>query len=331
MSKADLVLEGGGVRGLGTAGAVIRLLEEGYNFQRVAGTSVGAVAAAFVAAGMEAEELREVMEDLELHLIPDRDRLGRWPMPGVPMLSEGVSLLRRHGAYQGAWIHNWIETVLARKKVTTFADLRREDSGDSAELTEDQKYKLVVTATDVTRGRLLRLPWDYHLYGLKPEEQSVADAVRMSLSIPFYFQPRTLPHGESGQDSVIVDGGVLSNFPVEVFDRTDGEKSRWRTIGVRILPDLPAGIAQLFSLPALRLFPLLHLLQEVVTTAVVGNDQSHLDRPGVRDRTIAVDLPALGVTDFGLPPEQRQEAVQRGWHAADEYVKRCPTDPDDGS
>ncbi|UPZ26718.1 patatin-like phospholipase family protein [Streptomyces sp. LRE541] len=331
MPNADLVLEGGGVRGLGTAGAVIRLLEEGYTFQRVAGTSVGAVAAAFVAAGMDAEELRTVMEELELRLIPDRERLGRRLVPGVPMLSEGVSLLRRHGAYQGAWIHNWIKTVLATKKVTTFADLRRKDSGDSEGLTEDQKYKLVVTATDVTRGRLLRLPWDYHLYGLKPEDQLVADAVRMSLSIPFYFQPRTLTHGDTGQDSVIVDGGVLSNFPVEIFDRTDGAKSRWRTIGVRILPDLPAGMAQLFSLPALKLFPLLQLLQQVVTTAVVGNDQSHLDRPGIRDRTITVDLPALGVTDFGLNLAQRQEAVSRGWAAADAYVRRCPTDPQNSS
>lgn len=93
MPNADLVLEGGGVRGLGTAGAVIRLLEEGYTFQRVAGTSVGAVAAAFVAAGMDAEELRTVMEELELRLIPDRERLGRRLVPGVPMLSEGVSLL----------------------------------------------------------------------------------------------------------------------------------------------------------------------------------------------------------------------------------------------
>jgi NTE family protein len=54
----------------------------------------------------------------------------------------------------------------------------------------------------------------------------------------------------------LVDGGVLSNFPVEIFDRTDGQDSRWPTFGVRILPDLPAGSSQLLpkiALPALRL------------------------------------------------------------------------------
>ena len=63
--KADVVLEGGGVRGLGSAGAVIRLLEDGYTFPRAAGTSVGAIAAALVAAGVGAKELRGIMDRLD--------------------------------------------------------------------------------------------------------------------------------------------------------------------------------------------------------------------------------------------------------------------------
>lgn len=96
MPKADLVLEGGGVRGLGSAGAVIRLLDEGYTFPRAAGTSVGAIAAAFVAAGMDGKQLRSVMDRLDLSMIPDRMR------PGVPLLSEGLSLLGARGAYKGS-------------------------------------------------------------------------------------------------------------------------------------------------------------------------------------------------------------------------------------
>jgi hypothetical protein len=52
MPATDLVLEGGGAKGLATTGAVIRLLDAGYHFERVAGTSVGAIAAAFAAAGL---------------------------------------------------------------------------------------------------------------------------------------------------------------------------------------------------------------------------------------------------------------------------------------
>ncbi|GAA2348154.1 patatin-like phospholipase family protein [Streptomyces kunmingensis] len=322
MKRLDLVLEGGGARGLGTAGAVIRLLEEGYTFPRAAGTSVGAIAAAFVAAGLDAAELRQVMEDLDMKKIPDRSTMGV-PLlrTGVPLLSEGVSLLRRRGAYRGDWIHAWIRDVLVQHRVETFADLRREDPGDSADLPDTHKYKLVVTATDVTRGRLLRLPWDYHLYGLNADDMHVADAVRMSLSIPCYFEPCVLPNMKTGRASVIVDGGVLSNFPVDIFDRIDGHKARWETVGVRILPDLPEAIAELFPLPTVKLFPLLQHLQHVVTTAVVGNDQSQLDRPEIKARTIAVNLPKLGVTDFRLSREARQAAVQQGWKAADNHLR----------
>ena len=48
--RADLVLEGGGVKGIGLAGAVLALDQAGYRFQRVAGTSAGAIAAAIIAA-----------------------------------------------------------------------------------------------------------------------------------------------------------------------------------------------------------------------------------------------------------------------------------------
>ncbi len=48
--RADLALEGGGVKGIGLAGAVLALDEAGYSFARVAGTSAGAIAASLVAA-----------------------------------------------------------------------------------------------------------------------------------------------------------------------------------------------------------------------------------------------------------------------------------------
>ena len=65
-----------------------------------------------------------------------------------------------------------------------------DDPGSS--LPESQRYALLVTASDVSRKRLVRLPWDYALYGLDPDEQEVADAVRASTSIPFFFEPVTL-------------------------------------------------------------------------------------------------------------------------------------------
>src|SRR3954469_20290181 len=155
MPDADLVLEGGGVKGLGTAGAVIGLLEAGYTFPRVAGTSVGALAAAFAAAGADAAGFRDVLGRLDMTRIPDR----RGP---VPLVSESVSLLTRRGAYAGEWIRGGLNREIAPLGRPPFPDLRRTDPGADPTLDDpDRRYSLVVMATDVTNGRLLRLPWDY--------------------------------------------------------------------------------------------------------------------------------------------------------------------------
>jgi NTE family protein len=314
--RADLVLEGGGVKGLGTAGALMGLLDAGWTFPRVAGTSVGALAAAFAAAGTDAVTFHAVLDRLDLRRIPDR----RAP---VPLVSEGVSLLTERGAYAGDWIHRWLTRELDALGVRTFADLRREDAGDDAAVSGiDQQYRLVVMATDVTHGRLLRLPWDYTLFDLDPEQQPVADAVRMSLSIPFYFRPCELRHAGTGEVSTIVDGGVLSNFAIEIFDRTDGRTPRWPTFGVRLFPDLPDGLGDVVPWFGVPMFPAVRLLEQVVATALVGRDQTHLDRPGVRDRTMTVDTSGAAITEFGIGAREKADLVGRGRTAAAEFLRR---------
>src|SRR5215218_4749023 len=312
---ADLVLEGGGVKGLGTAGAVMELLDAGWTFPRVAGTSVGALAAAFAAAGADADQYREILGRLELRRIPDR-RLR------VPLLSESLTLATRRGAYAGDWIRNWLLRELDDLGVRTFADLRREDPGDDAAVSgPDHRYRLVVMATDVTAGRLLRLPWDYPLLGLDPDEQLVADAVRMSLSIPFYFEPCTLRNPATGAEATVVDGGVLSNFAIEIFDRTDGREPRWPTFGVRLLPDLPAGLGDLVPFFGVPMLPAVRLLEQVVATALVGRDQTHLERPGVRERTMTVDTRGTAITEFGIGPVERATLIQHGRDAAEDFLR----------
>jgi NTE family protein len=311
----DLVLEGGGVKGLATTGAVMRILDEGYAVARAAGTSVGAMVAALVAAGADRARLEAAMTDLELDRVPDR-------LVPAPVLGESIGLLAQSGLYRGHFIHEWVGGQLKDLGVVTFGDLRRADPGDDVTLQPEQRYSLVVLATDVTRGRLLRLPWDYHYFGLDPDKQRVADAVRMSLSIPFYFEPCVLSGPGPKQRSTIVDGGVLSNFAVDIFDRRDGAPARWPTFGVRIIPDLPAGLGDLFPLLKYQPLPALKILQDVVTTALVGHDQTQLDRPEIRARTIAVESPGVSITDFGLPPARQRELTQRGWAAADAFLTR---------
>lgn len=302
------------MKGIGLGGAIRALMRAGYAFQRVAGTSAGAVAGALVAAGMSEPDLEDAMARLDYARVPDRG------LPRIPVVSEGISLLHSGGAYEGDYIRDFVRGELEALGVRTFADLRRSDPGADANLPPERRYKLVVMATDVTHGRLLRLPWDYGLLGLDPDEQLVADAVRASISIPLYFDPVVVADAAGGERVTLVDGGVLSNFPIEIFDRTDLRPPRWPTLGVKIMPELPAGDPELFPGIALPALAPVKLLERVVATAIVGNDQTYLERPCVRRRTISVDTSAVGVVEFDASERQRETVIASGAAAAEAFL-----------
>jgi len=79
--KVDLVLEGGGVKGIGLVGAVLTLSDKGYVFPRVAGTSAGAIVASLVAAhqvaGKPLSNLEKIMRSVDYRKFQDEGLLER--------------------------------------------------------------------------------------------------------------------------------------------------------------------------------------------------------------------------------------------------------------
>ena len=329
--RADLVLEGGGVKGIALTGAVATLARAGYTFPRVAGTSAGAVIAAFLAAlqraGEPVERLEDVARSLDYRRLRDRGALGRAAGP-LARVVDGFSLAFDGGVFEGDYLRSWLRGALGDLGVRTFGDLRQDDPGSSLPPTE--RYSLLVTASDVSRKRFVRLPWDYPLYGLDPDEQEVADAVRASASIPFFFEPVTLrsrggPEGPA-QVSTLVDGGVLSNFPVAVFDRTDGVPPRWPTFGVR-LSMRPGARTQTTEVRGT-----VSLALSLVETMLEACDAQHIDDPCVQARSVFVDTGGISPVDFGITDEQQKQLLLAGHEAAGAfladwdwpgYLRRC--------
>src|SRR5205807_1462247 len=81
----------------------------------------------------------------------------------------------------------------------------------------ERRYRLVVVASDITRQRMVRIPWYVQReYGIAPDTVPVADAVRMSTAIPFFYLPFKLHSHLSGQDSLMVDGGLnAADFSID--------------------------------------------------------------------------------------------------------------------
>jgi len=188
LQSADLVLSGGGVLGIGHVGAVSVLEERDIRFERIAGTSAGSIVGALLAAGMSSTRLRELIRNVDYPRFLDADGLDRIPLLGPPL-----SVVLENGYAEGRYFAQWLARELEALGVRTFGDLRRRDDR-GADSRPEHRWKLVVLAADVTRGQLLRLPWDYERYGLNPDDQSVADAVRASISVPYLFEPAKLTY-----------------------------------------------------------------------------------------------------------------------------------------
>jgi NTE family protein len=336
--RADLALEGGGVKGIGLAGAVLALDEAGYSFARVAGTSAGSIAASLIAsiakAGKPMTALRTYLGQLEFAKFMPEGKIHQFfdRQGGVAQKAgDAVILTHRIGLYPGTYLAQWLQPILDELGVRTFADLKIDQSDDPGmSLPPDRRYRLVIHASDITRGELVQLPWDYAYYGLPAGDQPVVGAVRASMSIPFFFEPVTVQANEASVDvampdgSVIrqhydagtvtwTDGGMLRNFPIGAFDRADGNPPRWPTIGIKLSSLQTSFGATVAAATALE-----------VATRALDTMMNEWDRYNVEEstaaRTIFVDNAGLTATQFDLSLDQQNQLFINGVLAATKFV-----------
>lgn len=217
---ADAVFEGGGAKGFGQVGALAFAEEIGIRWVNIAGTSAGAIVASLLAAGYTPTEITEIMGEIDFRKFMDESLLDRLPL----FLGKAMSIVFQKGVFEGRYFSKTIAKYLARRNVRTFRDLVIPEFANDPRY----RYRLRVVASDISRGKMLVLPQDIVDYGLAPDDLSVAAALRMSMSIPFVFEPvkQRLPGGEV---CYIVDGGLLSNYPVHLFDE-EGTPA-WPTFG----------------------------------------------------------------------------------------------------
>ena len=316
---ADVVLEGGGVRAVALVGAIDELATRGHRFARVAGTSAGAIVGSVLAAMTQSGEpltrLDEITRSLDYAALRDRRGSLRWldhtPKP-FELLADALAVGLHSGAYSGDRLRDWLEGVLADLGVHTFGDLRIEDPERDPQLSDH--YRLVVSVSDVSRRLFVRLPWDYGDYGLDPDEQSVAEAVHASAATPYLFEPVEL-EGAHGV-STLVDGGLVANFPIGIFDRLDGHASRWPTIGIRLQAEVRS------DTPVEPVRDPVHLGVALIETAVEGAQTTRAMAPHNLARTIGIDTTGVGSFDFDITPEQRDDLIARGRAAAKDFLDR---------
>lgn len=316
---ADLVLEGGGVKGTALIGAVAAFEEAGYRFNRVAGTSAGALVAALVAAGIPAAELRKRFLALDYTRFRDPVKASHF---GLRLAASALAEIVSEGMYHGDVLRETVADELRNAGVTTFADLRLDDPGIDPSVPADARYRLVVVGSDITRQRMVRIPWDVRAaYGIDPDELKVADAIRISTSLPFFYVPFRLRSTITGQESLMMDGGLVSGFPVQIFDRTDKRPPRWPTFRVALHTAVPA----MHRVPEVS--SRLDLIRAIVHTGLHGRANAECDDPEVMSRTVSIGTGYVDTTDFDIDQGTRQRLFDDGYAATQAFLERMGTAP----
>jgi NTE family protein len=175
------------------------------------------------------------------------------------------TLKRRLGINPGKAFEQWIADLLTEFNVDSLYDLTRfrsqvpplfDRSDNYAELIRIPEIQII--AADITTKSKVIFPEMAGLYWADPDNVSPSKFVRASMSIPFFFFPfevRDIPNAGGFEDPLLtktetnwrrhtgyrgiipdvvrfIDGGILSNFPINAFHRRSVPKKP--TFGVKL-------------------------------------------------------------------------------------------------
>lgn len=315
----NLVFEGGGVKGIAYLGAIEVLNDKGIlgQLQRVGGTSAGAINAILIGLGFTPDETRDVLWSLDFNKFMDDD----W---GV--VRDTDRLIDEFGWYKGNFFRNWIGNLIREKtgnSESTFADI------------EALKEKGRPFLSLYFMGTNLSTRFSEIFSAEHTPRMCVADAVRISMSIPLFFAAKRSSRGD-----VYVDGGVLDNYPVKLFDRDKyvnpvnysipdyyaqinaALKNQERTIANYVYNKETLGFRldtqQEISIfrdhaepPHYKVDNFFDYAWALVSTLMDAQDSSHLHSDDWA-RTVYVDTLGVNTTEFDLSDEKKKALEQSG-------------------
>ncbi|WP_445490495.1 patatin-like phospholipase family protein [Niallia sp. 03133] len=286
----DGVFSGGGIKGLALIGAYEVIEQKGFHFSRLAGTSAGSIVSAFIAAKYTSDEIKDLLKDLDVASFLDERKL-LIPFP----FAKWLFIYWKLGLYKGNELEKWLTEKLAAKGLRTFADI------------PPQTLRFI--ASDITNGEMVVLPDDLPKYGVDPLSFSIAKAIRMSCSLPYFFEPVKL----GSSKSVIVDGGVLSNFPIWLFDQENDLKTR-PVLGVKLSHHLSEH-------PKHQIKNAIQLFGAMFETMKDAHDSRYISRKHAKN---IIFIPTEGIvsTEFSVTPEKKEELIQLGRECAINFFKK---------
>ena len=364
----DLVMEGGGVLGIALMGYVYVLEQCGLRFLSIAGTSAGAITALMLAGlGVPSQAKTEtalpILAGMPMADFVDGNRrvkrlidafiAGSGPLSlGFKLLRVRSVLLNRLGLNPGSAFERWVDAALAGVGIETLEDLiRRMRTAPEGlrvcgrDVSPEQilnDHPLCLIAADISTETRARLPQMAPMYFRSWQSLSPAKLARMSMAVPYFFEPVTVRFDRDSADeqawiteagfpaktiarckaegrhwlpkqSLFVDGGVLSNFPIDVFHDYSAAVPSRPTFGVKLELDVRAveirGIGKFTS----QMFNAARHILDI---------ESIRRNPEFAQLVSFIDTGDHNWLDFGLEDHAKLDLFQRGVKEGIAFLER---------
>lgn len=330
----NLVFEGGGVKGIAYVGAMEVLEEKKIlpEIKRVGGTSAGAINAVLFSVGYSNAETLKILKGMNFKNFLD-DSWG--------VVRDTKRLIEEFGWYKGDFFHEWIGEKINDKLGSpnvTFRGLR-----------EAKRPDLYVYGTNLST-RFGEVFSAEHTPSTR-----IADAVRISMSIPLFFAAF-----KNARKDIYVDGGVLNNYPVKLFDRekylsgTPTKKNSVKrpyyveenkkflkkhpnsspyiynkeTLGFRLDTKQEIGVFRDGAEPQhVKIEDFFEYIKALVGTVIDAQGNMHLHSDDWQ-RTVYIDTLGVGTTDFDISDAKKNQLRQSGKKGAAAYLKWFDNPPE---
>ncbi|EJO5348338.1 patatin-like phospholipase family protein [Clostridium botulinum] len=292
--KCNAIFDSGGIRGIGIIGALNYMESKGFTWNNIAGTSVGALIGALLVSGYTAKDLKHITTNINFMELLNKEGVQKSTFVG-----KAINFFKFNGVYSGDFIEKWIDDMLKVKGINTFSDLTYNDT-----------CKLKIIASDITQRRMITFPDDLYTYGFSLSNFRVSKAIRMSISIPFFFKPVEFIHGNGL--SYIVDGSVCCGYPISIFD-TYNDKENIPTIGFKFDNIEISNTKQGQNDPLSFLF-------DIADTMNKEDSKKWMTNKNI-DRTILIPTLGINSTDFDLSKEKTLKLYKSGYKSAEKFLE----------
>lgn len=289
----NLVFEGGGVKGLAYCGLLKQMEERGLlkDVRGYAGASAGAIVATLCAVGYNVDELTEIIKETDFSDFLDKDLTG--------LFGEMYHLIKEFGEHSGNYFHHYISEFIKKK------------TGDPRytfkNLLKDKGVTLVVVTTDINEMKSV------YFSPYNNGDTVIADAVRMSMSIPFLFYP--VKFGKH----LCVDGGLINNYPLHVFDgEFPGDPTvgavNMETVGFKLITPDEECNDNLYK-PLGEIDNIKKFSYAVIESLIAANERRYI-RGNYWSRTIPIHIQkGFPATRFKLSEKEKELLIQDGAEA----------------